>query len=77
MVNRVVPRDQLEAKTMALAERIASRPSMRLKLAKMSVNQSVDARGFPIALQSVDPRHGRRPHRRSGYSGRRKGLILR
>lgn len=53
MVNRVVPREDLEAETMALAERIASRPSMGLKLAKMSVNQSVDAMGFPVALQSA------------------------
>lgn len=53
MVNRVVPREDLEAETLALAERIASRPSMGLKLAKMSVNQSVDAMGFPVALQSA------------------------
>lgn len=53
MVNRVVPRDRLEAETLALAQRIASRPSMGLKLAKMSVNQSVDAMGFPVALQSA------------------------
>ena len=53
MVNRVVPRSELEAETLAMAERIASRPSMGLKLAKMSVNQSVDAMGFPLALQSA------------------------
>ena len=53
MVNRVVPRDQLESETLALAERIASRPAMGLKLAKMSVNQSVDAMGLPVALQSA------------------------
>ncbi len=53
MVNRVVPREDLEAETLALAEKVASRPSMGLKLAKMSVNQSVDAMGFPMALQSA------------------------
>jgi len=53
MVNRVVPRDQLESETLALAVKIASRPSIGLKLAKMSVNQSVDAMGFPVALQSA------------------------
>lgn len=53
MVNRVVPREDLEAETLALAVRIASRPSMGLKLAKMSVNQSVDAMGFPVAIQSA------------------------
>jgi enoyl-CoA hydratase len=53
MVNRVVPRDELESATLALAEKIASRPSLGLKLAKMSVNQSVDAQGFPQALQQA------------------------
>ena len=53
MVNRVVPRDRLESETLALAVKIAQRPSMGLKLAKMSVNQSVDAMGFPVALQSA------------------------
>ncbi len=53
MVNRVVPRDRLEVETLELASRIASRPAMGLKLAKMSVNSSVDAMGFPVALQSA------------------------
>jgi enoyl-CoA hydratase len=53
MVNRVVPRDRLEEETLALATKIATRPAMGLKLAKMSVNQSVDAMGFPVALQSA------------------------
>ncbi|MGH1488948.1 MAG: enoyl-CoA hydratase [Acidimicrobiales bacterium] len=53
MVNRVVPRENLEEATLELARKIASRPSMGLKLAKMSVNQSVDAMGFPMAIQSA------------------------
>ncbi len=53
MVNRVVPRGELESATLELAKKIASRPSMGLKLAKMSVNQSVDAMGFPQALQQA------------------------
>lgn len=53
MVNRVVSRDELESATLELAGKIASRPSMGLKLAKMSVNQSVDAMGFPQALQQA------------------------
>ena len=53
MVNRVVSRDELESATLALAQKIASRPSMGLKLAKLSVNQSVDAMGFPQALQQA------------------------
>ncbi len=53
MVNRVVAREDLESETLAMAEKIASRPAMGLKLAKMSVNQSVDAMGFPMAIQSA------------------------
>ena len=39
--------------TLELAERIASRPSMGLKLAKQSVNQAQDAQGFWTALQAA------------------------
>ena len=53
MVNRVVPREELEAVTLALAAKIASKPSMGLKLAKQSVNQAVDAQGFRTALDSA------------------------
>ena len=57
MVNHVVARDELEAFTLALAERIASRPSMGLKLAKLSVNQSLDAQGQWTALNSAFALH--------------------
>jgi enoyl-CoA hydratase len=40
MVNHVVPRDQLEGFTLALAEKIAQRTSVGLKFAKMSVKSS-------------------------------------
>jgi enoyl-CoA hydratase len=50
MINRAVPVADLEAVTMAMAERIATKPSMGLKLAKQSVNQAVDAQGFRTAL---------------------------
>ena len=53
MVNRVVPRADLAAHTLALAERIASRPAMGLRLAKQSVNQAQDAQGFWTALQAA------------------------
>lgn len=45
MVNQVVPRDELEPAALAIAERIAKMPSLGLKLAKQSVNQSLDAQG--------------------------------
>jgi enoyl-CoA hydratase/carnithine racemase len=53
MVNRVVPRDELTAETMAVAEKIASKPSMGLTLAKQSVNQMQDAMGMWTALQAA------------------------
>lgn len=53
MVNHVVKREELESFTLALAERIGKRPSMGLKLAKMSVNQSLDAQGMWTAVQSA------------------------
>jgi enoyl-CoA hydratase/carnithine racemase len=53
MVNSVVAREDLESYTLNLAERIASRPSMGLKLAKQSVNQMQDAQGLWPALQAA------------------------
>ncbi len=53
MVNHVVPREELESFTLDLAERIAQRPSMGLRLAKQSVNQAQDAQGFWTALQAA------------------------
>jgi enoyl-CoA hydratase len=53
MVNHVVKREDLESFTLALAEKIGKRPSIGLKLAKMSVNQSLDAQGMWTAVQSA------------------------
>jgi enoyl-CoA hydratase len=53
MVNQVVPRDQLDSYTLAMAEKIALRPGIGLKFAKMSVNQSLDAQGMWNAIQSA------------------------
>ncbi|HLZ85032.1 MAG TPA: enoyl-CoA hydratase [Caulobacteraceae bacterium] len=53
MVNHVVRREDLESFTLALAGKIAQRPSIGLKLAKMSVNQSLDAQGMWTAVQSA------------------------
>jgi len=57
MVNQVVKREELESYTLAMAEKIAKRPSMGLKLAKMSVNQSLDAQGMWTAVQSAFALH--------------------
>jgi len=53
MVNHVVPRDELREVTMAMARRIAMRPSFALKLAKESVNQTLEAQGQWNALRSA------------------------
>ena len=53
MINHVVPTTELERFTLDLAERIAQRPAMGLRLAKQSVNQAQDAQGFWSALNSA------------------------
>jgi enoyl-CoA hydratase len=53
MVNQVVPRDELESATLAMAEHIARRPMIGLTLAKQSVNNSLDAMGMYTAIQSA------------------------
>lgn len=53
MVNKVVPRDELDAQTRALAEQIAAMPPFGLRQAKRAVNQTLDVQGFYAAIQSV------------------------
>jgi enoyl-CoA hydratase len=53
MVNHVVPRDELAGAVQELADKIASKPAMGLKLAKQSVNQAQDAQGLWSALQAA------------------------
>lgn len=53
MVNRVVPRERLEAETLSMAERIAQRPLAALRLAKLSCNQSLDAQGYSSAISAA------------------------
>ncbi|WIW89490.1 enoyl-CoA hydratase [Sphingobium sp. V4] len=52
MVNRVVPRAQLEAETLQLAERIAAAPPFALRILKRSLNRTREAQGFRTALQA-------------------------
>lgn len=51
LVNAVVPRDQLEAKVTALAEKIAMLPSIVVQNTKRSINHAEDLRGFRNALE--------------------------
>lgn len=53
MVNRVVPRADLETETMALAARIAEMPRLGLALAKKAVNQVEDIMGLQTGMDSV------------------------
>jgi len=53
LVNRVVPREKLEAETMAFAQRVAERDPYALKLAKASVNETQDAQGWRQAMENA------------------------
>ena len=57
MVNHVVPLGELEAHTLQIASEIARQPAIGLKLAKMAVNQSVDAQGQATALEAAFSLH--------------------
>lgn len=52
MVNQVVPAAELEAYTLALAERIARKPAFALKLAKEACNAGQDAQGRATQMQT-------------------------
>ncbi|WP_415977138.1 enoyl-CoA hydratase [Rhodococcus sp. 077-4] len=53
MVNRVVPRERLEAETLALADQMSSMPSFGLALTKKAVNQCEDLMGMRSGMDSV------------------------
>jgi enoyl-CoA hydratase len=53
MVNRVVPRADLETETLAIAARIAEMPRFGLALAKKAVNQAEDEMGMRTGMDSV------------------------
>jgi enoyl-CoA hydratase len=57
MVNRVVPRAELSSAVLALARKIASKPSFALKLTKEAVNRSVDVMGQPAAIDQAFALH--------------------
>ncbi len=57
MLNHVVPRAELQAFTLRLAERIAQKPAFALKLAKEAVNAAEDAQGRVSAMQTAFALH--------------------
>jgi len=52
MVNRVVPRADLEERTMEVAEQIAKAAPFAIKMLKRSLNKTADMQGFRNAIQS-------------------------
>ena len=68
MVNHVVPAEELHAFALSMAARIAKRPSFGLKLAKESVNQTLEAQGQYTALRSAfSIQHLAHAHNRAKY----------
>ena len=57
MVSKVFKREELADRTLEMARRIATVPTMAALLIKESVNQSVDNMGFYNALQSCFTLH--------------------
>jgi enoyl-CoA hydratase len=57
MVNHVVADDDLDTFTVDLARRIAAMPAYGLRLAKASVNASLDAQGYDVAVDSAFAQH--------------------
>lgn len=53
MVNRVVPRDDLDVATRELALQIAQMHPYAVRMAKRAVNQTLDIQGFTAAVQAV------------------------
>lgn len=53
MVNRVVPRADLDAEVTGMATKIAAMPRLGLALAKKAVNQAEDAMGLQVGMDSV------------------------
>ncbi|WP_166137603.1 enoyl-CoA hydratase [Nocardioides ochotonae] len=53
MVNHVVPREELEDFTFAMADRIAAMPRLGLALTKKAVNQAEDLMGLRAGMDSV------------------------
>ncbi|HEX7855414.1 MAG TPA: enoyl-CoA hydratase [Sphingobium sp.] len=53
MVNHVVPRDNLGDFTLAMAQKIATKPTFAIKLAKEAINKTVDLQGQANALDAA------------------------
>ena len=74
MVNRVVPRAELETATLALANDIAKAPPFAMKLLKRSLNRTADLQGFRNALQAHFDAH-ELSHTTDEYKAIRQGGL--
>ncbi|MBM3490188.1 MAG: enoyl-CoA hydratase [Alphaproteobacteria bacterium] len=78
LVNRVVPGERLAEETLALAQRIALNDPFALRMAKLSVNEMLDAQGQRVALEGAFKNYMLTiPHRMAlgtyGEAARRQG----
>jgi enoyl-CoA hydratase len=53
MVNKVVPRAELESATLEMARKIASKSRFALKMAKLAINGAQDAGGRDLAMKNA------------------------
>ncbi len=82
LVNRVVRREELAAATLELAQRIALQDPFAIKLAKASVNETLDIQGHRRALETAFKNYMLTiPHRQAlgtyGAEARAKGVKAR
>ena len=76
LVNRVVPRDELDARTLELATRIAQTPPFAIKLLKRSLNRTLDVQGMRAALSAHFDLHQLSHVSEEYQATRRAGLAL-
>lgn len=74
MVNRVVPREELEQATMELARRIAEAPPFGIRLMKKSINRLLDIQGFRNSIQAHFDTHQLSHESDTFRSATRKGI---
>ena len=84
LVNRVVPRAQLDDEVMAYAERVAANDPFQLRMIKLAINQAQDAQGFTPHIYGAHALHmlsavGERDpgFDRPDIEGRRRPMVQR
>lgn len=75
MVNKVVPRAELEAETLALAKGIANAEPFALKLVKRSINRTLDVQGLRNSLLAHFDTHQLSHVTEAFKTAREKGLA--